>query len=107
MQRKGTPCTLLVGMQMGTASIENSMEVLQKIKENYHCGCCPSVAKSCPTLCDSTDSTGTPGFPVLHYLPESGQTHVHRVRDAIQPFHPLLSPSPPALSISQHQSLFQ
>ena len=105
MQRKGTACTLLVGM--GTATTENSMEVLQKIKENYHCGCCHSVAKSCPALCDSTDSTGTPGFPVLHHLPESGQTHVHRVSDAIQPFHPPSSPSPPALNLFQHQGLFQ
>ena len=49
----------------------------------------------------------TPGFPVLHYLPEFVQTHVHWVGDAIQPSHPLSSPSPPALSFSQHQGLFQ
>ena len=49
----------------------------------------------------------TPGFPVLHYLPEFAQTHVHWVGDAIQPSHPLSSPSPPALSLSQHQGLFQ
>ena len=48
-----------------------------------------------------------PGFPVLHYLPEFVQTHDCWVDDAIQPSHPLLSPSPPALSLSQHQSLFQ
>ena len=47
------------------------------------------------------------GFPVLHHLLEFAQTHVHCVGDAIQPFHPLLSPSPPALSLSQHQGLFQ
>ena len=46
---------------------------------------------------------GTPGFPGLHYLPEFAQTHVHRVNDAIQPSHPLSSPSPPALNLSQHQ----
>ena len=45
----------------------------------------------------------TPGFPVLHHLLELAQTHVHRVGDAIQPSHPLLSPSPPALNLSQHQ----
>ena len=56
-------------------------------------GCC-SVAKLCPTLCDPVDCS-TPGFPVLHYLLESTQTHVHRVGDAIQPSHPLLSLSPP------------
>ena len=48
----------------------------------------------------------TPGFPVLHYLPEFAQTHVHWVGDAIQPSHPLLSPSPSALNLSQHQGLF-
>ena len=64
------------------------------------------VAKSCLTLCNSMDFS-TPGFPVLHYLPEFAQTHVHWVRDAIQPSHPLLPPSPPALNLSQHQGLFQ
>ena len=64
-----------------------------------------SVAQSCPTLCDPT-SRSTPGRPVHHQLPEFTQTHVHRVGDAIQPFHPL-SPSPPAFSLSQHQGLFQ
>ena len=49
----------------------------------------------------------TSGFPVLHCLPEFAQTHVHGVNDAIQPSHPLLSPSPPALNHSQHQGLFQ
>ena len=58
-----------------------------------------SVAQSCPTLCDPIDCS-TPGFPVLHYLPEFAQTHAHRVSDAIQPSHPLWSPSPPALNLS-------
>ena len=49
----------------------------------------------------------TPGFPVIHYLPESTQTHVHCVDDAIQPSHPLSPPSPPALNLSQQQGLFQ
>ena len=65
-----------------------------------------SVAQSCPTLCDSMNC-GTPGLPVHHRLPEFTQTHVHRVRDAIQPSYPLSSPSPPAPNPSQHQSLFQ
>ena len=47
------------------------------------------------------------GFPVHHQLPELAQTHVRQVSDAIQPSHPLLSPSPPALNLSQHQGLFQ
>ena len=55
---------------------------------------------------DPTDCS-TPGLPVHHQLPEHAQTHVHRVSDAIQPSHPLSSPSPPAPSPSQHQSLFQ
>ena len=49
----------------------------------------------------------TPGFPVLHHLPELAQTHVHRVSDVIQPSCPLSSPSPPAFHLSQHQGLFQ
>ena len=65
-----------------------------------------SVAQSCPTLCDPMNLS-MPGFPVHHKLPEFTQTHVHRVRDAIQPSHPLLSPSPPAPNPSQDQSLFQ
>ena len=65
-----------------------------------------SVAQSCLTLCDPMNLS-TPGLPVRHQLPESAQTHVHRVSDAIQPSHPLSSPSPPAPSPSQHPSLFQ
>ena len=65
-----------------------------------------SVAQSCPTLCDPLNHS-TPGLPVHHQLPEFTQTHVHRVSDAIQPSHPLSSPSPPAPNPSQHQSLFQ
>ena len=57
-----------------------------------------SVAQSCLTLCDPMDCS-TPGFLVHHQLPELAQTHVHRVSDAIQPSHPLLSPSPPALNL--------
>ena len=62
-----------------------------------------SVGQSCPTLCDPMDCS-TPGLPVHHQIPESTQTHVHRVGNAIQPSHPLSSPSPPALNLSQHQS---
>ena len=65
-----------------------------------------SVAQSCPTLCDPMNFS-TPGLPVHHCYPEFTQTHIHRVGDAIQPSHPLSSPSPPALNPSQHQSLFQ
>ena len=64
------------------------------------------VTQSCLTLCDPMNRS-TPGLPVHHQLPEVTQTHVHRVSDAIQPSHPLSSPSPPAPNPSQHQSLFQ
>ena len=64
-----------------------------------------SVAQSCLTLCDPMDCS-TPHFPVHHRLLELTQTHVHRVGDAIQPSHPLSSPSPPAFNLSQHQGLF-
>ena len=63
-----------------------------------------SVAQLCPTLCDPMNHS-TPGLPVHHQLPEFTQTHVHQVIDAIQPSHPLSSPSPPAPNPSQHQSL--
>ena len=65
-----------------------------------------SVTQSCPTLCDSVNCS-MPGLPVHHQLPEFTQIHVHWVGDAIQPSHPLSSPSPPAPNPSQHQSLFQ
>ena len=65
-----------------------------------------SVAQSCPTLRDPMNCS-TPGLPVHHQIPEFTQTHVHRVSDAIQPSHPLSSPSLPAPNPSQHQGLFQ
>ena len=65
-----------------------------------------SVSQSCPTLCDPMNNS-TPGLPVHHQLPEFTQTHVHWVSDAIQLSHPLSSPSPPALNLSQHHGLFK
>ena len=65
-----------------------------------------SVTQSCPILCDPMKHS-TPGLPVHHQLQDFTQTHVHRVSDAIQPSHPLSSPSPPAPNPSQHQNLFQ
>ena len=65
-----------------------------------------SVTQLCLTLCDPMNCS-MPGFPVLHHPPELAQTHVHWISDAIQPSHPLLSPSPPAFNLSQHQDLFQ
>ena len=64
-----------------------------------------SVTQSCLTLYDTMDCS-MPGLPVHHQLPELTQTHIHWVSDAIQPLHPLSSPSPP-FKLSQHQGLFQ
>ena len=77
-------------------------------KQNIHPynGVFSSVAHSCPTLCDPMNRS-MPGLPVHHHLLEFTQTHVHRVGDAIQPSHPLSSPSPRVPNPSQHQSLFQ
>ena len=65
-----------------------------------------SVSQSCPTLSDPMDHS-TPGLPVHYQLLELTQTHVHWVGDAIQPSHPLSSPSPPAFNLSQNQGLFK
>ena len=74
--------------------------------ETKKCNCCYSVTQSYLTLCDLMDCS-TPGFPVLHYLPEFAQAHVHWVGDAIQSSHHLSPLSPPALNLSQHQGLLQ
>ena len=65
-----------------------------------------SVAQSCPTLSDTMDCS-MQGLPIHFQLPEFTQIHVHWIRDAIQPSHPLLTPSPPTLNLYQHQSLFK
>ena len=65
-----------------------------------------SVTESCPPLCDPMHCS-TPGFPVHHQIPELTQTHVHRVGDAIRPSHPLPSPSPAALNLSQYHGFFK
>ena len=75
---------------------------IRSFQSNQFC----SVAQSCLTLCNSMDWS-SPGFPVHHHLPELAQTHVHQVSNAIQPSHPLLSPSPPTFNLSQHRGLFQ
>ena len=71
--------------------------------KNHSLDSVSSVVQSCPTLCDSMNRS-MPGLPVHHQLLESTQTHVHWVSDAIQPYHPLSSHSPPAFNLSQHQS---
>ena len=77
-----------------------------RIRATKHTVQLSSVAQSCPTFCDPMNRS-TPGLPGHHHLPEFSQTHVHRVSDAIQPSHPLSSPSPPAPNPSQHESIFQ
>ena len=75
---------------------------LRKLNIELPCG---SVTKSSPILCDPIDLS-TPGFPVLHHLPELDQNHVLSAGDAIQTSHPLSSPSPLAFNLSQQQGLF-
>ena len=70
-----------------------------------HCSCC-SVAQLCPTFCNLMDCS-TPDLSVHHQHPELPQTYVCRTGDALQPSYPLLSPSPPAFSLPQHQGVFQ
>ena len=82
-------------------SEEELKSLLMEVKVQFS-----SVTQSCPTLYDPMNHS-TPGLPVHHQLPQFTQTPVHRVSDAIQPSHPLSSPSPPAPNPSQHQSLFQ
>ena len=71
-------------------------------KEDYHCSL---VVKSCLTLCDPMDCS-TPGLPVPHHLPKFAKVHVHFIGNAIQLSHPLMTSSPSALNLSEHQGLF-
>ena len=88
-------------------STELSFPCIQQFPTSYlACAWFGSVAQSCPTLCNPMNGS-MPDFHIHHQLPESTQTHVHWVGDAIQPSHPLSSPSPPALNLSQHQGLFK
>ena len=84
-------------------SFRCSHETITTLLISHQSGQFSSVAQSCPSLCDPMNHS-TPGLPVHHQLPESTQTHVHWVGDAIQLSHSLLSPSPPAPNPSQHQS---
>jgi len=95
------PETLFWGGSKITANGDCSHEIKRHLLLQFS-----SVTQSCPTLCNCTNRS-TPGLPVHHQLLELTQTHVHWVSDAIQPSHPLSSPSPPAPNPSQHQSLFQ
>ena len=83
-----------------------SVSLLGWTRAQFLTGCCCSVVKSCPTLCDLMDCS-MPAFPGLCYLSELAQIHVHWVSDDIQSSYPLSPPSPHALNLSQHQGLFQ
>ena len=97
-------------LQFISISFKNMRYGFQIISTKIQKYTCPvqfiSVSQSHPTFCDSINCS-TPGLPVHHQLPEFTQTHVHWVSDAIQPSHPLSSPSLPALNLSQHQGLFK
>ena len=90
----------------GTGPVSLTSPVLAGVFFTIKAICCCSVSQSCLTLCNPMDCS-TPGFPVLHHLPELEQNHVHWVGDGIQPSYPLSSPSPPAYTLSQNQGLFQ
>ena len=93
-------------MPQDPSSIEHALETLETSHKGLSSVQFSSVAQSCLTLCDPMDCS-TPGLPVHHQLPEFTQTHVHGVGDAIQPSHPLSSPSLPTFSLSQRQGLFK
>ena len=89
---------------MNVCNYVYSLNFGDRLTLRIFCCCCCSVAKSCPTIRDPMDCS-MPGFPVHHQLPEFAQTHAHWVSDALQPSHPLSSPSSPAFTLSQHQGL--
>ena len=86
-------------------SVTENYPILRSLNRNIRSDQMRSVAQSCLTLCDPMNRS-TPGLPVHHQLLEFTKTHVHWVND-LQPSHPLLSPSPPAFNLAQHQGLFQ
>ena len=100
-QVKGGP---FLSEERTTATTGRHQEASRSLWHGHYAVQFSSVTQSCPTLCDPMDHS-TPGFPVHHQLPEFTQTHVHRVGDAIQPSHPLLSSSP-TFNLSQHQGPF-
>ena len=91
----------ICGLIFGTDHSESF--TIEKIFEER---CFSLDSQLCLTVCDPMDCS-MPGFPVPHQLPELAQTHVHRISDAIQSSHLLLSPSPPAFNLSQHLDLFK
>ena len=99
-------CSGLISFRMDWLALLAVQGTLKSLLQYHSSVQFSSVAQSCPTLSDPMNRS-TPGLPVHHQLPEFTQTHSHRVGDAIQPSHPLSSPSPPALNLSQHRGLFK
>ena len=109
MYRDFWVCFLILShhLTLGQSTRFIQISPLTYITFTFVCVCCScSATQSCPTLWDPMNPS-MPGLPVHHQLLEFTQTHVHRVGDAIQPSHLLLSPSPPAFNLSQHQGLFK
>ena len=84
---------------------QKNSQIYLSMTRRWHNSQFSSVAQLCPTLCDQVDCS-MPGFPVHQQFPELTQTHFDQISDAIQPSHPLSSPSPPVFNLSQHQGLF-
>ena len=97
MEKGMTTCSSILAWRIPWTEEPDGLQSSQSVS---------SVTQSCPTLCDPMNCS-TPGLPVHHQLPEFTHTHVHRGGDAIQLSHPLSSPSPPALNLSQHQGFFK
>ena len=106
IQWSNTLLLSLLHSQAGSLPLAPTWEALVKWTPQFKSDQIRSVTQSCLTLCNPMNRS-MPGLPVHHQLPEFTQTHVHRVSDAIQPSHPLSSPSPLAPNSPQHQSLFQ
>ena len=98
------PTYLPTYLSTGPTYLPTSLNVIPALPTCFTSVQFSSVTQSCPTLCEPKNCS-TPGLPVHHQLPEFTQTHVHQVGDAIQPSHPLSSPSPPAPNPSQHQGI--
>ena len=97
----------IIGISYAIVATQSDWESSDSLVFKARLGaCCCSVAELCPTLCSLMDCS-TPGFPVLHYILELAQTYVHWIHDAIQPSHPLSTPSLPAFNLFQHQGLFK
>ena len=93
-------------IKVKTWKMKNNLDLIEEFLPHLQSVGFSSVAQMCPTIWDPMNCS-TPGIPVHHQLPESTQTHVHRVGDTIQPSDPLWSPSPPALNLFQRQGHFQ